>query len=312
MTIGKECGLMGKSVDSWERVWTHGKECGLMGKSVDSWERVWTHMDRNRDTDQAEETPAGGRRGIQPAVSREDLDEFKDTEAARRLSRLEADTELVVRLSAEGFEGKAWREVSGALIDYGFQVMRAWVVTGQVFAKMAEKGRKVAPPPVAGIPRPDALVLAEDTVADAIVDFRDRVLKKARWDLAKGANLTTFFIGNCLLFQFPNLYRDWRKEYVRVGTTEESIQEDDQRDRPAIQLRSSDDPAAEVVDADHTTRVITDTLKPINDDTNKAILLLRAEGFGIDEIAETLDLDYDAVESRIYRARKKLGRRKGA
>lgn len=280
--------------------------CGRRATSGDR------HMDRNRDTEQAEDQPPGARRGIQPAVSKEDLDEFKHTEAARRLARLEADTELMLRLSAEGFVGEAWREVSGALIDYAFQVMRAWVVTGQVFPKMAEKGRKLAAAPLGGIPRPDALVLAEDTVADAIVDFRDRVLKKGRWDPAKGANLTTFFIGNCLLFQFPKNYRDWRKDYVRVRTTEESIHADDERDHPAIRLRSSDDPAAEVVGSDHTKRVITETLELISDPTNKAILMLRAEGFGIDEIAETLDLEYEAVESRIYRARKKLGRRKGA
>ena len=269
-------------------------------------------MDQNRDTDQVGRSSADGRRELQPGVSVEDLDEFKETEAAQRLARLEADAELMLRLSAEGFDGKAWREVSGALIDYGFQVMRAWVVTGQVFAKMAEKGRKVAPAPIGGIPRADALILAEDTVADAIVDFRDRVLKKGRWDPSKGANLTTFFVGNCLLFQFPNLYRDWRKDYLRVRTKEESIQAGDDGDHPAMQLRANDDPAAEVVGADHTKRVVTTTLAPIADSTNKAILFLRGEGFGIDEIAETLGLEYDAVESRIYRARQKLGRGKRA
>ena len=63
-----------------------------------------------------------------------------------------------------------------------------------------------------------------------------------------------------------------------------------------------------MVGADQTRRVIAATLAPIGDDTNKAILVLKAEGFGIDEIAETLGLDYNAVESRIYRARKKLRR----
>ena len=269
-------------------------------------------MDRDRDPEQSSTTR--GDQPLQPvvsAVSENDLDEFKDTESARRLARLQADTELMQRLSDEGFEGRAWDEVSRALIDYGYQVMKAWVVTGQVFTKMASKGRRVKPPPFGRIPRDDALVLAEDTVADAIVDFRDRVLKAARWNPSKGANLTTFFIGNCLLFQFPNLYRSWRRDYLQTRQQEE-ITGYDEGSNPALDLRANDDPAHEVVAADQTMRVFDDLLEPISDDTNKAILILRAEGFGIDEIAESLDLDYKAVESRIYRARQKIKQRKSA
>ena len=108
------------------------------------------------------------------------------------------------------------------------------------------------------------------------------------------------------MFQFPNLYRTWRREFFRSRTREEPIHSDGERDHPALELQSPDDPALDVVAADHTRRVIAETLAPIGDETNKAILILRADGFGIDEIAETLGLDYAAVESRIYRARKKL------
>ena len=262
-------------------------------------------MSWNREAEETAADPAGPQ-ARESTVLVGGLDEFDRTPAARRLARLEADAELMQRLLAEGFEGQAWQEVSEALIEYGYQVMRAWVVTGQVFAKLAEKRRNVPPPPPAGIPRPDALMLAQDTVADAIVDFRDRVLKTGQWDPSRGANLTTFFIGNCLVFQFPNLYRTWRREFFWSRTREEPIHSDGERDHPALELRSPDDPALDVVAADHTRRVIAETLAPIGDETNKAILILRAEGFGIDEIAETLGLDYAAVESRIYRARKKL------
>ena len=217
----------------------------------------------------------------------------------------------MLRLSVEGFEGRAWREVSGALIDYGFQVMRAWIVTGQIFSKMAAKGRKVPDPPGRGIPREDALVLAQDTVADAIVDFRDRVLKRGLWDPSKGASLTTFFIGNCLIYQFPNLYRNWRREYLRASRYE-AIENEGERDHPALKLRSNDDPAHEVVAADHTDRVVIKILEPVTDNTNREILILRSEGFGIDEIAEALGLDYGAVESRLYRARQKIRHRRSA
>lgn len=267
-------------------------------------------MDRNRDFELGSRE-SGGCRALQPVVAERELDEFGQLESARRLARLEADTELMFRLSIEGFEGSAWREVSGALIDYGFQVMRAWIVTGQVFGKMAAKGRRVPDPPGSGIPREDALVLASDTVADAIVDFRDRVLKRGLWNASKGASLTTYFIGNCLIFQFPNLYRSWRREYLR-STRQEALQNDGERDHPALIARSKGDPAQEVVSADHTERTVREILEPIRGETNRAILLLRSEGFGVDEIAEALDLEYAAVESRLYRARQKIRQRRSA
>jgi DNA-directed RNA polymerase specialized sigma24 family protein len=43
---------------------------------------------------------------------------------------------------------------------------------------------------------------------------------------------------------------------------------------------------------------------------NRTIVQLRAEGYGIDEIAEAVQLSYKQVESRIYRVRQKLGRTK--
>ncbi|MEX0863506.1 MAG: sigma factor-like helix-turn-helix DNA-binding protein [Acidimicrobiia bacterium] len=212
----------------------------------------------------------------------------------------------------EGFAGRAWQEVSRALVEYGFTVMRAWVVTGQVFVRLREKGREVSEPPPGGIPRGEAIALAEDTVANAIVHFRDKVLKKGYWDPSRGASLTTFFIGNCLMFQFPNLYRSWRSDYFRTRRNEPIYGEDGDMEHPAIRRLAGSDPAGMVVEADQSRRKIASILEPVGDETNRAILLLRAEGFGIDEIAETLGLEYDAVESRIYRARKKLRGRMGA
>lgn len=223
---------------------------------------------------------------------------------------MEADSALMLRLSVDGFDGTTWRRVAEALVEYGYTVMRAWVVTGHVFVKLREKGRPVDPP-TNGIPRADALELAEDAVADAIIHFRDRVLKRGLWDPMKGASLTTYFIGNCLMFQFPNLYRAWRRDRASVARIE-SVGSDDGRDHPVTFLPSRDDPAREVVDRDDARRATAEILQPITGETNKVILRLRAEGFGIDEIAELLGLEYDAVESRIYRARQKLRTREGA
>lgn len=141
---------------------------------------------------------------IEPA----ELRQFDSTSAARHLARIAADQEIMLRLSVEGFKGKAWTEVSEALVQYGWTVMRAWIVTGVVVVKCAERhlgGSKLAPP-AGGMLRDDALDLATDTVSDAIVNFRDKVLARGQWDPSKGASLATFFIGNCLL-RFANNYR---------------------------------------------------------------------------------------------------------
>lgn len=258
-------------------------------------------MDQS-DSTGAEKT-ASEHPGLQPVVARSQLHEFDNTTAAKHLARLEADTMLMLQLSSEGFDGKAWRKISDALVEYGLTVMRSWIVTGLVFQKTKAKGRTLPAPPPSGIPRDDALELAADSVTNAIIDFQDRVLKTGMWNPSKGASLTSFFIGNCLLFQFPNLYRSWRKQRLRVFA---SLSIDDGRN--SLQLASHHDPASEVIAADQTTRIVNETLSPIKNDITKTMLKLRADGYGIDEIAELLDLDYSSVESKIYRARKKLGR----
>jgi hypothetical protein len=98
--------------------------------------------------------------------------------------------------------------------------MGAWIVTGHVFVKCREKGLagdELLPPPN-GIARDDALELANDTVSEALINFRDNVLAAGRWDASRGASLTTFFIGNCLL-RFANVYRKWRVATRRVVVT---------------------------------------------------------------------------------------------
>ncbi len=254
-----------------------------------------------------------GHSGIQPAaIEIAELEAFESSKEAQHLARLVADTELMLRLSVEGFEGDSWRQVSRALVEYGYTVMRAWVVTGQVFGKLKQRHRQVPEPPPGGIPRDEALVLASDCVADAIVHFRDKVLKRGQWDSAKGASLTTFFIGNCLLFQFPNLYRKWRSEQSAGHRTTSLSRFDSELDETRLHESTVDDPAELVAGAESSRRRVAELIEPLHDKTNEAIMLLVAENYSIDEIAEILGLDYGVVESRLYRARQRLGRRRGA
>src|SRR5437763_1022928 len=102
------------------------------------------------DTVQNSTGPAGGTAGASsgrvPArvqrvqrgaatVAAVELRDFSDTAESEHLARLEADQELLLRLSLEGFGGRTWEELSRALAEYGFAVMRAWIATGVVRVK---------------------------------------------------------------------------------------------------------------------------------------------------------------------------------
>jgi hypothetical protein len=173
---------------------------------------------------------------VQPRVVGDDLRQFDGTAPAEHLARLEADQRLMLRLSLARFTGSPWDEVARALVEYGRTVMFAWIATGVVFSKCHDKGiviGRFASPwrPIRGL---DAEELTEDTVAAAIIAFRDGVLGRGRWDPARGASLATFFVGNCLL-QFPNIYRAWRRQQAWSA-----------RQRPLDGLESREDPGPDL------------------------------------------------------------------
>jgi RNA polymerase sigma factor (sigma-70 family) len=198
-----------------------------------------------------------------------------------------------LNLTTDGFgpKSRTWPELSDALIEYGNTGIRAWVVTGHVFAKCKEKGVLLDARGFS-IPRPDALIMAEDTVADAIINFRDYVLKQNKWDPSKGASLTTFFVGNCLL-RFPNIYREWINEQNKT-------RKHDPID--GVELINRLTPEMQVIRRDESERNVEHMLAGLTEQERTA-LTLKAEGWGIDEIAEVLELSYKAAESVMYRAR---------
>jgi DNA-directed RNA polymerase specialized sigma24 family protein len=193
----------------------------------------------------------------------------------------------MLRLSVEGFEGTAWREVSRALAEYGHAVILAWILTGMIFEKCRSKGVGGGlARPLGWIVRQEAEDLTQDTVAEAIVHFRDQVLSRGRWNPARGASLSTFFVGNCLL-QFPNLYRRWWRGQAK---------------RRALPLEAAVDPLAiRDPEEEAVERVqIEATLRALDQLTRRAVRL-RAMGFSIEEIAKLTETTPKAVESRLYR-----------
>jgi DNA-directed RNA polymerase specialized sigma24 family protein len=146
-------------------------------------------------------------------VSEQELDEFEATAQAQRLQRLAADQELLATLQAQGLQGRDWDRFVEVLARYGLDVMRAWLGSGEIFAKCQRRGWGSLHAPGDGRPWgvDDAEELALETVAIAIGKFRDTVLATNRWTPEGGATLKTFFVGQCLI-RFANIYRRWLVE----------------------------------------------------------------------------------------------------
>ncbi|GLY35951.1 hypothetical protein Amsp01_019750 [Amycolatopsis sp. NBRC 101858] len=119
--------------------------------------------------------------------------------------RLVHDIALLDALKQEGFEGMIWSELSDRLARYGLSVMNAWLVSGEIYARASGKARP-AKPPQPPFTRDERNALAIDTVADGVELFREKGVKANHWDPRRGARLSTYFIGACVLC-FTNLCR---------------------------------------------------------------------------------------------------------
>lgn len=238
---------------------------------------------------------------LQPrdAVSRELVGDFDSTREAQALAeyenRLRADQELLNDLQWTGFQGLAWERFAAVLFAYGFQVLFAWLMTGEVFAKCRSQGLRGVPEAGQPMRRNDAEELAYDAIGFAIPAFREKVLKVGRWNRKGGASLKTFFIGQVLI-QFVGIYRIWFRDRNR-----ERALEDRQLHR-LVESRSMDAPEEGTVERLHLLALM-ETL----DETSRRLLELKAMGYTGAEIAEILGLPSEkAVELRLYRLRGRL------
>ncbi len=240
----------------------------------------------------------GAAQVVQP-VAPSDLVAFSGTSEARHMARLEADQMLMLRLSVEGFGGDTWDLVATGLVEYGYAVMRAWISSGLVFLKCRERGISLSSPTDIRPSPDDVADIAEDVVADAIINFRDRVLRAGRWDPARGASLTTYFVGNCLI-QFPNEHRRWYRRTSRDRAHAQGL--DALSPLAAARAFGRPDDVPSHLEATDTFRRI---LSAAGDETNRVIVQLTAAGYGVDEISEITQLTYKQVESRLGRLRTK-------
>jgi|HubBroStandDraft_4_1064222.scaffolds.fasta_scaffold12120_3 DNA-directed RNA polymerase specialized sigma24 family protein len=233
------------------------------------------------------------------AVPEEWLRGFDAKKVDEYQERLRADAELLGVLQFGGFTGPAWDELATTFAEYGYQVVRGWLISGHIYVLCAQ--RRIA----LGImfddrrpvPREHQIAdLTQDTVSLAIEKFREKVLIPRKWVPAGGASLKTYFIGQAL-FQFGDTFRYWalaerRQDRVAAGVG---------FDLTTHNASSTVVPGERLVHRELIAR-----FARYMDEQTKAIVLLTAEGYEQPAIAEILGMSPRAVEGKLYRYRKRL------
>lgn len=209
---------------------------------------------------------------------------------AARIERLTADRELVDRVMLEGYAGPTWERFRRALAEYGLAVLCAWIRSGRIFVECKTKGfgaisRRKAED-VHG-----AESLAGETVAVSLRFFREQVLIPGRWDVTRGASLSTYFIGACVR-HFPNVYLRADGHALTEHLQEDVTVLETLADRAAF---SRPDRRVELASA----------IDSMEDEILREILLDEAEGYTQDETASRLRLTRWAIEGRLRRFRAK-------
>ncbi|AMM22782.1 hypothetical protein AX769_21845 (plasmid) [Frondihabitans sp. PAMC 28766] len=229
---------------------------------------------------------------------RNEIDLTRQT-ASERLARLEGDRNLVAALEERHFDGAHYIYFSTVLAQYGVAVLRAWIRDRKVHQKVREKGFGSLPPePWSGALTDDPDTgeeLALETVARALITFRDKVLVPGKWKPEGGASLKTFFVGQCLM-QFGNVYRPWLTQMNNERPT--LTVEDDMLDILATFVEG---PEAAATQQDLVRRA----LGKIQDERVRTAFYLKAiHGYTYQEIAHKMGITDKALEGLITRARK--------
>jgi DNA-directed RNA polymerase specialized sigma24 family protein len=207
--------------------------------------------------------------------------------------RFDADIKLVTRLRLDNFEGPGWDRLADHLARYAAPIFRAWITSGEIFTLCWRRNFRTGKPLPLSNDEVDELVF--ETIGTAIASFRDNVLRKNGWSPSQGASLATFFVGHCFS-RFPNAYRRLLRERPPPTVSLEQT-EHDPRD-----YSKEGDPEAAVMSEQEANRI----LSQAPNRRTQLILKLRSEGYSQIEIAEVLGVTAKAIESALYRHRRRL------
>jgi DNA-directed RNA polymerase specialized sigma24 family protein len=202
---------------------------------------------------------------------------------------------LFAELAAAGFAGAMYDRVADRLASYGYQVLRAWIRTGDIFALCAKKRIRGLPASASwdGWADDDIEDLVQDTVVHALSKFRRDALAGKGWRPDGGASLTTYFAGACM-FAFATVYKNHHNTRRRHAQAVAAARQAQPAQVPDVAEAVVDQAAA----AEH--------LAAIADPRLRLAIQLAADGYGHAEISNLLadGTTPRAVEAMLYRYRK--------
>ncbi len=239
-----------------------------------------------------------------------EADRGRIEQAEQRVQRRAADAALFERLAAERFTGPAYERFANELAAYGLAVMQAWLRTGHIFRLVRAKGIRLHPTEhelmLFARSEDERQSLALTTVTVALTQFKQRAQADTGWSADGGANITTYFMGACVL-SFPNELarvrradKRWSKSLAAEERTEsfKCMNEAHGIDTSGSIGR---DPASIVAGTDQVERTLT-TLT----DKQRQVVLATLQDYTHDEIAELFSYPSGrAVEGVLYRLRRK-------
>ncbi len=216
---------------------------------------------------------------------------------ADAIDRRLGDRILIEKLRAAGFEGKEWQTAAEELARYGVDVLGSWVRNGTIYERCAHRRRFITRPPEGALDVAEARSLVNGTVAMALQHFREDVLIPGAWDPAKGASITTYFVGQCLM-RFPDTYRPWLNQVRKFerGT-----------DIAKVQLSQSINPVEEDVIISMTNHA---ALSVVRSQKAKQAFVMTAMGYTQVHIADHLGTTPKAVERMLDYARKQIDKQR--
>ncbi|MDQ3151998.1 MAG: hypothetical protein M3R63_09850 [Actinomycetota bacterium] len=178
-------------------------------------------------------------------------------------------------------------------------MMNAWIYTGEIYRQASRRGYPIGNAPYF-CAADDCRSMANETVAYALVDFRQKGLREGGWRPTRGASIKTYFITTCV-FQFLRSFRRWQRDqnsWSRVVFYDPTDAE--LLNRPS---------GISVEDVTLDRLEVGEACKNV-DDQKKSILVLQAMGYSQAEIAEILGsgLSARAIEGALYRIRKSVAR----
>ena len=209
------------------------------------------------------------------------------------LSRLVGDRDLVEELRGQRFAGPTWERAAEELARYGVAVLTAWMLKGLIYDKCAAKGRSIRRAPEGALDYGEASCIAGEVVTVALHHFRDEVLLPGKWDPTRGASLTTYFTGQCIL-RFPNIWRAWLPDEPTRVPSEDILS----------QMARPDSVEDDVIRA----MTAASALRQVRSLQARQAFVLQSLGMNVPQIAKQLGASEDAIEGAIAYARKKIRR----